>query len=203
MSDIERRLASIEVMLEELASRPVPPHAEHHEMVGMDTVRLSVQNGGTQLNRQRTVNFGAGLTATESSANKRIDVAVALTSYTANANADLALTTDYQDVPNATLTLAAAGTYLILGAFQFDATAGATVSSCIGQLVVDGTGQAGVAELGYFSNTERIRATVAEHWIVTTASAGLVAKLQAKKAANFGTMSCLDVDTRITAVRIA
>jgi hypothetical protein len=43
----------------------------------MDAVRLSVQNGGTQLNRHRTLNFGTGLAATESSANKRIDVTLA------------------------------------------------------------------------------------------------------------------------------
>ena len=49
-------------------------HARTHELEGSDTVRPSVQNSGTQLNRQRTTNFGAGLEATEDSANKRITV---------------------------------------------------------------------------------------------------------------------------------
>ena len=221
MSDIERRLASIEVMLEELASRPVPPHAEHHELTGGDTVRLSVQNSGSQLNRQRTLNFGAGLTASESSSNKRIDVVLAdhdhtgdagdggvlaypaLTYYTANCDKELFLTTDYQDVSGATVTLAAAGTYIIWAAFQFDATAGASVSSCIGILLVDGSAQTGDVELGYFSNTERIRASVGRHWVVTTAAANKVAKLQAKLATANGSGSVKSTDTVITALRIA
>lgn len=206
MSDIERRLASIEVMLEELASRPVPPHAEHHELTGGDTVRLSVQNSGSQLNRQRTLNFGAGLTASESSSNKRIDVVAdypTLTYYTANCDKELSLTTDYQDVPGATVTLAAAGTYIIWGAFQFDHTGGASVSSCVGILVVDGVAQTGDAELGYVSNGERVRGSVGRPWTVTTAATNKVAKLQAKLVTANGSGSVKPTDTVITALRIA
>ncbi len=52
----------------------VRPHAPAHELPGGDVVRLSTQNNGTQLNRQRTLNFSTGLTATEDQANKRITI---------------------------------------------------------------------------------------------------------------------------------
>ena len=46
------------------------------ELSGDAPLRLSVQNDGTQLNRQRTLNFTPPLVATESSANKRIDLTI-------------------------------------------------------------------------------------------------------------------------------
>lgn len=122
--------------------------------------------------------------------------------YTANATSNLMLTTSAQDVPGATITLAAAGTYLILATFKFDATAGSSVSSCIGLLTVDGVDQTGIAELGYFTNTERVRASVHQHWIVTTA-ANKVAKLRARKATDYGSMFVQGTDTRITAIKLA
>ena len=72
-------------MLEQGREAKIKPHAEQHELAGGDTVRLSVQNGGTQLNRHRTLNFSTGLTATESSANKRIDVTLADHDHTGDA----------------------------------------------------------------------------------------------------------------------
>lgn len=204
MSDIERRLASIEVMLEELASRPVPPHAEHHEMVGMDTVRLSVQNSGSQLNRQRTLNFGAGLTASESSSNKRIDVGVSLAYYTADAVGDLTLTTSYQDVGSATVTLAAIGTYLIwcTSYCKVDCTGGGGDNFLYTILVLGGVTQTGAARL-YSIDGGRAIATVGQHWVATTTGADTIAKLQASKAYDRSTCQVYASGTRITALRIA
>ena len=122
--------------------------------------------------------------------------------HTANASGALTLTTDYQDVPGATVTLEAVGTYIIWGAFQFDHTGGASVSSCIGILVVDGVGRPGDAELGYVSNGERVRGSVGRPWTVTTTKANTVAKLMARKATDNGSSTCTATDTVIMAVRI-
>jgi len=122
--------------------------------------------------------------------------------HTANASGALTLTTDYQDVPGATVTLEAVGTYIIWGAFQFDHTGGASVSSCVGILVVNGVAQTGDAELGYVSNGERVRGSVGRPWTVTTTKANTVAKLQAKEATDNGSSSCTATDTVIMAVRI-
>ncbi len=54
----------------------VRPHAPAHELPGGDVVRLSIQNNGTQLNRQRTLNFQLGLEATEDAANKRVNISL-------------------------------------------------------------------------------------------------------------------------------
>jgi hypothetical protein len=51
------------------------PHARRHELTGDDQIHPSVQNSGVQLNRFRTLNFGAGLVATEDSANRRYNIA--------------------------------------------------------------------------------------------------------------------------------
>ncbi len=58
-----------------MEDRPIRPlHNSTHELGGMDEVRLSAQNGGTQLPRQRTINFSTGLTATHDPDNKRITI---------------------------------------------------------------------------------------------------------------------------------
>ncbi len=67
---LESLQAEVEELRRELARLRL--HGPEHELPGEDAVRLSVQNGGTQLNRQRTLNAGTGITATEDSTNKRI-----------------------------------------------------------------------------------------------------------------------------------
>jgi len=75
--DLEQRLAALEHTVEELKQLLSQQHGLSHELAGDDVVRPSIQNGGTQLSRQRTLNFSTSLTASESTANKRIDVILA------------------------------------------------------------------------------------------------------------------------------
>lgn len=93
------------------------------------------------------------------------------------------------DVPGTTLTLARAGRYHITGVFDFtmssgDATALATL---IGTLCVNGSEQTGAYAI-YAGGTARVSAS--QSWLYTAASAGLVAKLQARKSFGAGTSTC-------------
>ena len=74
--DLQQRIAALEQQVEELKQELRQQHGHRHELSGEDPVRLSVQNSGTQLNRQRTLNAGTNLTATEDSSNKRITLSV-------------------------------------------------------------------------------------------------------------------------------
>ena len=71
LAEMEQAILSLQRRLDALGH-----HALEHEINGGDTVRPAVMNSGTRLNRHREVNFEDGLDATESSANKRIDVGV-------------------------------------------------------------------------------------------------------------------------------
>ena len=57
-------LAGLQSQLDELRGF-IAAHGARHELSGADQVRLSVLNGTTQLNRQRSIAVGTGLTATE------------------------------------------------------------------------------------------------------------------------------------------
>ncbi len=118
-------------------------------------------------------------------------------SATADASADLTLTTTHTDITGASVTLAKIGTWLVIASFTFSIEAG---TYGIGQLVVDGTAQSGAA---FFGNQDGASfpetGTVTQSWIVTVATADKIAKLQAKKAGGTGTSSCLQSNTRITA----
>lgn len=50
------------------------PHAEHHEITGDDTIRLSLLSNGAKLNRYRSINVLSPLTVTEDKANKRFNL---------------------------------------------------------------------------------------------------------------------------------
>lgn len=61
----EQDVAALQRRLQELERQARRPHRLTHEMSGGDTVRISGMNGGTHLNRQRSLNAGTGLTMTE------------------------------------------------------------------------------------------------------------------------------------------
>jgi hypothetical protein len=199
---MEEELKALQAQVRELreAIAHLSHHGLRHELSGDDIVRLSVQNGGIQLNRQRTLNASTGLTATESSANKRIDLTLALTTYLARCSGDLTLTTSYQDVAGATVTLAAIGTYMIWAVFDFELN---TVSANLaqGELNVDGVGQTGVAGLRV-NASHRERGTYAQMWEVTTTGVNEIAKLRALKTVDDGTGTCY-TSSCIMALRIA
>ena len=65
---LEQRIANLE--------RRGRSHGSVHEVGGSDVMRLHVRNAGTALGKQRSLNFGAGLTAAEDQTNKEIDVSI-------------------------------------------------------------------------------------------------------------------------------
>jgi len=122
--------------------------------------------------------------------------------YSAAASGNLTITNAYQDVVGATVTLGPAGVYVILGNFEFGGTSSAAPGVLTGQIVVDGVAQAplAVAQLAPSVVDVRMAGTMC---IVTTASAGLVAKLQAKNSAIEGTYYAYQVSTTILALKVA
>ena len=79
LAELQERLQAVEGQVYRLAQSEgfTTPHGGSHEIGLGDEVRLAILNGGSLLNRQRAVNFGTGLTATEDQPNKRINVVAA------------------------------------------------------------------------------------------------------------------------------
>ncbi len=75
-ASVDNLTDEVERLKQSLAFVGLMPHAHTHELTGSDIVRLAIQNNGTGLNRFRSLNFQAGLEATEDSANKRINVSL-------------------------------------------------------------------------------------------------------------------------------
>ena len=121
---------------------------------------------------------------------------------TATASGLLTLTTAAQDIPGASLTLARAGKYLVVGVFDFQKPGGTSDQNAEldGYLVAGGATQAGNAYWQIIGTTG-IFGTVAQQWVVTV-TAGAVVKLQAKKDSGTGGSST-GSNTRISAVWIA
>lgn len=71
--EVEGKLAELEREIEALKAS-LANHGGQHEFSGGDTVRLGIRSAGTQLNKQRTLNVLAPLTAVEDSANKEIEL---------------------------------------------------------------------------------------------------------------------------------
>lgn len=61
-------------------------HGGQHEYSGGDTVRLGIRSAGTQLNKQRSINVLAPLTAVEDSANKEIELDLDTSSFIMDAD---------------------------------------------------------------------------------------------------------------------
>jgi hypothetical protein len=105
------------------------------------------------------------------------------------AGSGLTITTTYQDIPGATLTLPRAGTYLVHGVFDFSMQSVDTGNIALGQLAVGGTAASPYVAIfaGLTTPTgASVRATVAQQWIYVAASTGVVLKLQASKTSAGG-----------------
>src|SRR3990167_8909626 len=83
----------------------LPPHSQSHELAGGDTIRPSVQNSGTQLDRARTLNFEDGLDAVLTTASKRYDVGLAYGGHGASKHADASHSIPYAMSWNTAATL--------------------------------------------------------------------------------------------------
>ena len=94
-----------------------------------------------------------------------------------NASSPLTLTTTMTDVPGLTLTLPKAGIYQISGVIDF--AANDSQALLLGQLVVNGSAHGTLVIYQAFSVPSR--ATVAQVWMLTTGSPGVVVKIQANK----------------------
>ncbi len=121
----------------------------------------------------------------------------------ANASSNLVLTTSWQDIPGASLSLTANGDYLIIGTFAF--TIDANDSTVDGQLVHDDSGSF-VAETGnvqYYKSTTDIHSNIIEKgWKVTIASQPTTIKLQGKKPGGTGSSGMLQTNSSILAIKI-
>jgi hypothetical protein len=151
----------------------------------------------------RTLSNGYGVTGGgDLSADRTL--AVGLTNQTAACNSNLTCTTSYQDVSNATLTLAAVGTYLVLGFanISVDCTAATGDNGANVQLLVGASAQTATITC-YASDGERYIGTVGQAWLVTTTGTDTVIKFQGKKSQNRSTVTVYATDTTITAIRLA
>jgi len=124
----------------------------------------------------------------------------------ATSTTDLALTTTAQsitgdgDSSKVRLLLPTPGDWLIEAVFDFafDA-AGATIA--IGQLYLNDSGSA-ESGTAAFTSDDTERATVAQHWKVTTTTANTPVELKALKSAAVGTLRAITPDTRLTATGV-
>jgi hypothetical protein len=112
----------------------------------------------------------------------------------AYATGSLALTSAYQDIPGATITLARAGRYLISASFEL---AQITSGRVVGALSANGSVQAPVAVLDF---TAGITANVGQQWIYTAGAVSQAVQLQAKFVT--GTGSAQAANTSIAALWI-
>ncbi len=128
-----------------------------------------------------------------------------IANYGAGASRDLTLTTSFQDVPGATVTLVEEGTYQIIGVFDFQGSdALDDTALAIGQLEVDGVPSA--REAHYTLRIDMLvgeRATISVVWGVTTTGANKVAKLRAKKTSGTGASYTYATHTNIRAIRLS
>jgi hypothetical protein len=115
----------------------------------------------------------------------------------------LVLTTTAANIPGGSLTVAAAGTYLVTAAFDLGCVgAGDVGQPLIGGLAVAGTQQTEVAI--FVPQTASLRALITQQWLVTV-PAGTVLQLIGYKSAGTGTSQIYGgaVTTMISAIRVA
>jgi len=124
----------------------------------------------------------------------------------ATSTADLTLTTTAQsitgdgDSSKVRLLLPTPGDWLIEAVFDFVFdVAGATIA--IGQLYLNDSGSA-ESGTAAFATVDTDRATVAQHWKVTTTTANTPVELKALKVGNFGTLRAITPDTRLAATGV-
>ena len=116
----------------------------------------------------------------------------------AETTATTVLTTSFQDLPGATLTLATQGTYVITGMFDLAVIGADDNTFLVGALEVGGAVQSAKAVLQ--TDTDRPRVTVSQTWVITTTADDTVIKLQAKKFAGTGTSRAYGIHTKIAAL---
>lgn len=112
----------------------------------------------------------------------------------AAASADLTLTTAAQDIAGATVTLNKAGLWFLVGVFYVDVDAAGT-GQMIGELVAAAVTQGGQATVGFHTGEH----TIVQVWKFT-AAINDIAKLQAWKTVNDGTLAVRATHTTLTAV---
>lgn len=122
------------------------------------------------------------------------------------ATANLTLTMSVQDIAGTQLTLARAGRYLIWGVIDFILAGADAGYTFIGTLVVNGA----TASNQVLFNPQYVsgapggnRATVAQQWFYSLASAGAVVKLQAYKTGGTGTSFAGVTNTTLSAIWIS
>jgi hypothetical protein len=119
----------------------------------------------------------------------------------ASSTSNLTLTAANQSVPGANLTLTVAGTYLVIGVFDFIAQGAGDVNAAfIGELFVNGVANSGSAVLVAAAAGQR--GTQAQQWLAT-APAGAFAELQAFKTSGTGTSIVASPHTRISALWVS
>jgi hypothetical protein len=133
-----------------------------------------------------------------------VEITQSLLAQIAYATADLTLTTAFQDVPGATITLTRAGRHLVSAAFDLslDGAGGDAAKTLTGQLVADGTAQAPVVEM---STNGTLLGVYSQQWLYTAAATGKVLKLRAMKSAvpvGAGASKCRQTNTSISALWI-
>ena len=112
----------------------------------------------------------------------------------AAASANLTLTTSFQDIVGATVTLPTVGDWEITAVFDFGhGVIGGILAE--GQLLVAGVAQTSIAKL----DDDAVRGTVTQSWKVTTTVVNTVLKLQARKTNAAGNSTCHSTDTTLTA----
>lgn len=117
---------------------------------------------------------------------------VPLTTHAA-ASSQLITTTSFQDIPNCSVTLNRAGTWLIRCAVEAVPGTGDGVTTV--QLVVNGSAQTVFARGSEANQTQML----GQEWRITSVTSGWVAKLQGKKNTSGGGGSFIDVNSTITA----
>ena len=116
----------------------------------------------------------------------------------AETTATTVLTTSFQDLPGATLTLATQGTYVITGMFDLAVIGADDNTFLVGVLEVGGVVQSAKAVLQ--TDTDGPRVTVSQTWVITTTEDDTVIKLQARKFAGTGTSRAYGIHTKIVAL---
>jgi hypothetical protein len=116
-----------------------------------------------------------------------VEVTQANLAQLAYASADLTISSSYQDVTGATITLTRAGRHLITGVFDLLLGSGDSGLTLFGQLVADGAAQSQVAAVTATNVGTRWMAS--QQWLYTASATGKVVKLQVKRSSGAGTNS--------------
>lgn len=153
---------------------------------------VAISDGGTNASTAAAAraNLGLGMTIAEV--------------VQAGASSNLApLTTSYQDIPGATLSLTVVATDLliVIAVFDFQVTTAGAATNALGQLVVNGVAQ---SVLALRSMDAVGRGTHSQTWLVSGLAAGArVFKLQAEKTTSSGVVNVNAGGTNLLVLRLS